>query len=238
MTVSTVSGNPTAPEVDAPAGSEASAGSAAPAKLRCDAARNRERVIAAAADVYAERGQALTMDEVASRAGVGIGTVYRRFPTKDALLDAIARPGFERMLGLAREAAAQADSLDALDAFVRAVVEQHARVGVPFRRVWDASIIPELRDEVAGLLEQVVDSAKRAGRLRPDVNRRDLMVLLWTCCGLVDLTAPHAPDVWRRHLDLLLDGLRPQGYTELATAPVEPEAWERVIASTPVYRLR
>jgi AcrR family transcriptional regulator len=207
-------------------------------KLRGDAARNRERVLTAAADVYAERGQTFTMDEVASRAGVGIGTVYRRFPTKDALLDALARPGFERMFDLARDAASQADAGQALDTFVRAVVEQHARVGVPFRRVWDASVNPELRGQTAALVDQVVERAKQAGRLRPDVDRRDLIVLLWTCCGLVDMTDSPAPDVWRRHLDLLLDGLRPQGHGALATAPVEPEAWDRVIATTPVYRLR
>nr|MDT0664511.1 hypothetical protein [Micromonospora sp. DSM 115978] len=71
-----------------------------------------------------------------------------------------------------------------------------------------------------------------------DVDPREVIVLLWTCCGLVDMTDTTAPDVWRRHLDLLLDGLRPDGYGALATGPIEPDAWDRVIATTPAYRLR
>lgn len=231
MTASTTTDAPTAP---VPASVSAAD---APAKLRCDAARNRERVLVAAADVYAERGQAFTMDEVASRAGVGIGTVYRRFPTKDDLLDAIARPGLERMLDLARDVAARAPAGDGLEVFFRAVVEQHARDGVPFRRIWDISISRELRGEIAILVDRLVEFAQQAGRLRPDLHRRDVMVMLWTCIGLVDMTDSQAPEIWRRHVDLLLDGLRPQGCSALATAPVEPEVWDQVIATTPVYRL-
>ncbi|WP_250292790.1 TetR/AcrR family transcriptional regulator [Frankia sp. CiP1_Cm_nod1] len=209
----------------------------APERLRCDAARNRERVLSAASEVYGERGPAFTMEEVASRAGVGIGTVYRRFPTKGALLDAVALPYLERMLGLARAAGEHREPGERLETFVRTLVERHASEGRGNSRLWDSALGRPLREEIHRVVDGLLEAARKAGRLRPDVTYRDISVLLWTVTSLVDATDRVAPMVWRRHLDLLLDGLRPDGPRPLATPPVDAQEWERVVTSSAALRL-
>src|SRR3954465_2303509 len=82
----------------------------APRPLRADARRNRERVITAAGAVFAEHGRDAQMDDVAKRAGVGVGTVYRHFPTKEALIEALAMDRFERILAAGREALLNPDA--------------------------------------------------------------------------------------------------------------------------------
>ncbi|WP_242606939.1 TetR/AcrR family transcriptional regulator [Protofrankia symbiont of Coriaria ruscifolia] len=211
---------------------------AGPERLRCDAARNRERVLSAASEVYGERGPAFTMEEIASRAGVGIGTVYRRFPTKGALLDAIALPCLERILNLARAAGEHREPGERLETFVRTFAERHASERMGSGRLWDSTLGRPLRDEIARVVDGLLDAARKAGRLRPDVTYRDVSVLLWTLTSLIDATDRVAPTVWHRHLDLVLDGLRPDGPRPLATPPTDAEEWEKVVTSSAALRLR
>jgi AcrR family transcriptional regulator len=211
---------------------------AGPDRLRCDAARNRERVLSAALEVYGERGPAFTMEEIASRAGVGIGTVYRRFPTKGALLDVLALPYLQRTLSLARAAAEHGVPGERLEVFVRTVAETHAADGVCSGRLWDSAIGRPVRDAIARVVDGLLTDGREAGRLRPDVRYGDVVVLLWMLTGLIDATEAVAPTVWRRHLDLILDGLRPGGPRPVATPPTSPDEWEKVVASSAAVRLR
>lgn len=197
-------------------------------ELRQDAARNLERVLTAARELFDERGTSLCIEEVASRAGVGVGTIYRRFPTKGDLIDAVALPLYEHTLEIARE------SLDAppgagLERFVRRATAFHAAHGLPSRLLWGATGAALVRQEIAAAMEVLIQRAKDEGTLRPDVVYQDLVVLFWTITDLVDATRRTAPLIWERHLDLVLDGLRP-GPARRLPAPVPEDRWEQVVA--------
>jgi len=206
-------------------------------RLRCDAARNRERVLAAAMELYRERGAAFTVEEVASRAGVGIGTVYRRFPTKNALLDELARPFFEQLLTTAQAAYAHPEPAERLEVFIRAMAAAHADDGVRSGRLWDTALARPLRDEYVRTVELILADARAGGRVRADVAPYDIGVVVWTVAGLIDATQHAAPMIWRRYLDLLVDGLRPGGDHPLATRPIEQGDWEDLVAAGPALRL-
>ncbi|MBX6391180.1 MAG: TetR/AcrR family transcriptional regulator [Frankia sp.] len=207
-------------------------------RLRCDAARNRERVLTAAMELYRERGSAFTMEEVASRAGVGIGTVYRRFPTRQALLDELARPYFEQLLSTARAARAHPVPAERLEVLVRTMAERHAASGLRSGRMWDRTVARPLRDEYLRTVDLILADARAGGRVRPEIDLRDIGVLIWTLSALVEATDREAPVIWRRHLDIMLEGLRPDGHRPPATRPIEAADWDRMAATGPVLQLR
>jgi AcrR family transcriptional regulator len=206
-------------------------------RLRCDAARNRERVLTAAFELYREHGPTFTVEEVATRAGVGVGTIYRRFPTKNALLDELARPYFERLLTTAQAARAHPVPAERLEAFIRAMAEQHAVDGIRSGRLWDTTVARPLRDEYIRTVELILADARAGGRVRADVEPYDVGVLIWTVSALIDATDRAAAEIWRRWLELALDGLRPGGERPLDTRPITTADWESLVAAGPVLRL-
>ena len=172
--------------------------------LRADAARNREKVLRAARDAFAESGYGVPLDEIAVRAGVGPGTVYRHFPTKEALFEAVVAA---RLQDLVADARGRADSGDPGSAFFgflgRIAAESAAKRDLP-----DAiSIEGSLRDELNAALDLLLQRAQRAGAVRADVRTPDLIVLLK---GLFASLA-NVSDPARRDLvfAVLADGLRP-----------------------------
>jgi AcrR family transcriptional regulator len=178
--------------------------------LRADAQRNRARVMAAAERVFAERGTAASTEEVARAAGVGVGTVFRHFPSKEALLQALVVERLARVAAGAREHAASPDAGAAFFDFFAAVVRSSttklelvdalAELGVrPNEAV--APVAEELTGAVAALLEQ----AQRAGTVRGDVGVGDVIALL---AGASQARRYAADD---RPLAVVLDGLRPPG---------------------------
>jgi AcrR family transcriptional regulator len=179
--------------------------------LRADARRNRERVLTAAAVVFSEHGRDAQMDDVASRAGVGVGTVYRHFPTKEALMEALAVDRFEKVLAAAK-AALERD--DPWDAFVEAVW-QGAELLSSDRAFTE--IVGELQgpmplsDEFLTTMNdtwgEILSRAKACGALRADVVLDDIPMVM---CGVGFATRkPHCcPEAWRRHVAILIDGLR------------------------------
>jgi AcrR family transcriptional regulator len=184
----------------------------APRGLRRDAQANRERILAAATEVFAEHGLEASVEEVATRAGVGIGTLYRRFPSKAALVDAIFEDQLEELARLAREGLAEVDSWHGLCRFLEQAMLLQARsrgfceiVAVHLR---DENLLSKARARVRPLLAQLIERAQAAGALRADVVYEDISVLLWTSGRVVDATREVAPEFWRRHLALALDGLR------------------------------
>jgi AcrR family transcriptional regulator len=196
--------------------------------LRQDAARNLERVLTAARQVFDERGTSLSIEEVASRAGVGVGTIYRRFPTKSNLIDAVAVPLFQHALEIA-QAALEARRGEGLERYVRQVTAFHADHGLPSRLLWGAAGANEVRVEIAAVMRVLIQRAKDHGTLRQDVVYQDLVVLFWTITDLVEATRRTAPRIWERHLDLVLDGLRPGPGRALPPA-VSASTWDRVVA--------
>jgi AcrR family transcriptional regulator len=179
--------------------------------LRADARRNRERVLTAAAVVFSEHGRDAQMDDVASRAGVGVGTVYRHFPTKEALMEALAVDRFEKVLAAAK-AALQRD--DPWEAFVEAVWEGAELLSSD--RAF-TEIVGELQgpmplsDEFLTTMNdtwgEILRRAKDCGALRDDVVLDDIPMIM---CGVGFATRkPHScPSAWRRHVAILIDGLR------------------------------
>jgi AcrR family transcriptional regulator len=177
--------------------------------LRADARRNRERVLEAARAVFAEHGRDAQMDDVARRAGVGVGTVYRHFPTKEALVSALAVSLFERVLAAARAAMEIEDPWEAFTTALwqggevlssdRAFTEIVGQAEMPFPE--------ELQLAMLEAYTQLLDRAKASGDLRPDVVLDDIPMVM---CGIGMATVkPHqCPGSWRRHLAIIIDGLR------------------------------
>lgn len=180
--------------------------------LRADARRNRERILDAAREVFAEYGADAQMDDVARRASVGVGTVYRHFPTKEALIVELVGRKFRVMADVARLALERdgepfeifADMLRrnaglcAKDAAL-----QHALTGVG-EHIW-VQVRAE-QEELTALSGELIGRAQRAGAMRPDIRPSDIPMLM---CGVSSTMAHGAPGFdWHRHLDLVIDMLR------------------------------
>jgi AcrR family transcriptional regulator len=182
--------------------------------LRADARRNRQAVIDAARTLFADRGLEAQMPDVARAANVGVGTVYRHFPTKDQLIAAIAAQQFERMAERGRKDLELADPWEAISDFIRFAIQIQA----DDRGLCEVmSSRPDLMDtaaRAAGLPElgdQLVKRAQRSGHLRPDLDWQDLPMI---ACGLGHIT--HGGPVssvgrWPRLIEIILDGLRAPG---------------------------
>jgi AcrR family transcriptional regulator len=197
-------------------------------ELRQDAARNLERVLTAAREVFDQCGTDLSVEEVAKRAGVGVGTIYRRFPTKGDLLDAAVFPLHQQTLEIARRSL-QEPAGDGLEWFVRQATAFHAAHGLPSRLLWGAAGAAPVRRDIAAAMEVLIQRAKDFGTLRHDVVYQDIVVLFWTITDLVEATRRTAPRIWERHVDLVLDGLRPGPMRPLPVA-VPAAKWDRVVA--------
>jgi AcrR family transcriptional regulator len=187
--------------------------------LRADARRNREKVLAAARAVFAEQGVDAQMDDVARRADVGVGTVYRHFPTKDALLGALAD---ELFATLAAHARAMLELDDPWEAFLRTMWFSGEKTAGDraFSEILAASRnmppidCPGKKDLVVSV-EELMRRSIEAGRMRPDAEIDDIPLLM---CGVGSASGmPHPrPDAWRRHLQIVLDGMR----AEAASRPL------------------
>jgi len=179
--------------------------------LRADAERNRERIVAAAMEAFAERGLAATMDEIAERAGVGVGTVYRRFPEKRELVEALFEQKIGEMAELAERAVEFEDAWEGLEFFIveAATVHHQNRAlrdllfGGAQGREWIARGQAKMRPRVRKLIERARDQ----GGLRADLDPFDMPLILMMLTSVMDYTAEADPDVWRRQLQLILDGL-------------------------------
>jgi AcrR family transcriptional regulator len=183
-------------------------------RLRADARRNQEQLLAAARAVFVERGAGAPLEEVARRAGVGIGTLYRRFPDRSALLRAVVLDALERTIAAARAALAEeADGFSALVKYMHVALEVRVSAVVPLaldRMDLDDEELGPAREAGAASVQQLVDAAHEDGTLAADVTFADIGTLL------VRLARPLPglpPDVdaglAHRHLDLLVAGLRP-----------------------------
>jgi len=200
--------------------------------LRKDAQRNRERLVEAARAVFAERGLDVALDEVARRAGVSIGTLYNRFPTRADLVAAVFADRRETLIEVAEQALAMDDSWAGFVHFV----EQVCRMQAADRGYNDLSArsIPQAAptpDHLRGhqLMTEVVERAKRGGTLRPDFVLADMAFVTWAITRTIEATADESPDAWRRHLGFVLDGLRASAAHRLPVPALEPEQVARIM---------
>jgi AcrR family transcriptional regulator len=189
-----------------------------PAGLRADARRNRERIVAAAAECFAEGGTDVCVDDIARRAGVGHATVFRRFPTKDDLIVAIFEARLEALGRVVEDAAREEDAWTGL----RRVLEEVAALQVRDRALCEAvgeelHTRPGLKEAKAALhasFEALLRRAQEAGQVRSDLDASDLLLLV-SGVGLASTWRPGAPELYRRHVGVILDGLRPAAATPL-----------------------
>jgi AcrR family transcriptional regulator len=191
--------------------STASEGPATMTGLRADARRNRARILAAAEDVFAERGASASTEEVARRAGVAIGTVFRHFPTKDDLLRAIMKDLLERLTAQVNQLAADGDPAAALFGFFTTMVEQAAAkktvvdlLAATGTDVQVAAAVKALRHGITQLLTR----AQQAGAVRADVGIDEVMALLTSSCQGA-LHGGWDSELQHRTLAVIFDGLRP-----------------------------
>ena len=182
-------------------------------RLRADARRNRARILAAAEEVFAEKGEGASTEEVAARAGVAIGTVFRHFPTKRDLLAAIMKELRARLVDEAAALAAGADPATAFFDFFAFMVERAARVRTVLGLLAAEGMGVRTDEQIRGALEDVVgellQGAQRAGAVRPDVRLDQVMAILTAACQ----GAMHGAwddDLRRRTLMIVFDGLRPR----------------------------
>ena len=178
--------------------------------LRADARRNRERIMSSGRELFARDGPEAQMDEIAAHAGVGIGTVYRHFPTKEALLTEMVRVRFEEFAAIATLAEDTAEPRDALETVMRRSAEavegdtgfQLAMMGSN-ELEWDG--IEEQKAVLAAVLTRIIRRAVSAGVVRDDFTFEDFGMVM---CGITSTMyyKPGSAD-WRRHLAILLHGL-------------------------------
>ena len=199
-----------------PAGSSPGASTLAPRPMRADAQRNYQRLLDAAVAVFAERGaDDVSLEEIARRAGVGIGTLYRHFSTRQALLEAVYRDQVEAMRAKADEllrsdspSEALADWLRALSAFSSTKRSLTAALLETLGK--DSELLSACSAVIYGAADELLIRAKEAGAVRPDADARDLMRLVHA----VNIAAQHTPtDPGQpdRLIGIILDGLKPQG---------------------------
>jgi AcrR family transcriptional regulator len=192
--------------------------------LRSDAQRNRERLLASAREVFAERGIDVALEEIARRAGVSIGTLYNRFPARSDLIEAVFTDRLEKMAELAGQALAADDPWHGFAAYLTGICElQAADRGfneVAARGLATSPAAQQLITTAQAAVTEVFGRAQQAGALRDDVTIADLAFVIWGISRTVEMTAGSAPRLWRRHLALLLDGFRAAAASPLPEPPL------------------
>ena len=180
--------------------------------LRADARRNRDRLLDAARDAFRHGGETVQLADVARAAGVGVGTVYRHFPTREALLETLAREHFEDLLNIADRSAEIADPYEALGVLLRDMLDQQmGQHGMSAVLTATVDVQPETTRAKSRLdlaVTAVLTRAQNAGRVRSDVSAADLRQLI---CGIElaqDRRDARARDRAYLHLAVLLAGLR------------------------------
>lgn len=179
--------------------------------LRADAERNRLRILEAAHEVFGERGLRATLDEVAARAGVGVGTVYRRFPDRETLVRALYESRVEELIEMAKRGEQNPDPWDGLVGILREGTEFHGRnralreltFSPPGERDWVDRVRGIVRPKVAG----IVAAAQEQGKLRADMATLDVPQIHMMLAEVMEVTADVAPDAWERLLTYVIDGL-------------------------------
>jgi AcrR family transcriptional regulator len=200
--------------------------------LRRDAERNRVRILEAARTVFASDGIDVSVEEIARRAGVGMGTLYRRFPTKRDLVDAILEDAFAEICQAAEDALELEDAWVAFTTFLENVFELHMRnrglKDVIASGQHDRRRLEAMRAKMRPLVASLISRAHEQGTLRPDFAPEDMPMLFWTGGRVAELTSAVAPELWRRYLGFVLDGLRTDAATPLTEPPLTRAQLDRV----------
>lgn len=191
--------------------------------LRRDAERNRLRILGAAHEVFAARGIDVTLDDIAHHAGLAVGTVYRRFPSREHLVEALFDTQLDQIVGWAEEGLRNPDALAGLtEFFERAIASMAADRGlqdVLFSRTYGHDRVAKVRERLVPAADALIARCQEAGVIRRDVVGGDLALVQFMMAAVVEYTEQVDPGLWRRYLALLIDGLRTESSTLPAAAP-------------------
>ena len=190
--------------------------------LRADARRNREAIKKAARAGFAEHGFDCQMEDIARTAGVGVGTVYRHFPNKEALLDALVADRFERMAEEAAKALEKDDPWEAFCELMRWSAKYQSEDRGLSEVLGSRPLVGEAAAAKSGLVElsgKLIRKAQRAGKMRKDLLVEDIPTMI---CGLSAVTGSPESSMpamnWERFLEVMLDGMRAPGSAKLPPA--------------------
>jgi AcrR family transcriptional regulator len=210
--------------------------------LRRDAELNRQRILRAAAEIFTEQGLEATLDDVARQAGVGVGTVYRRFPDKEALADALFTDRLDALVALAEDALADPDEWGSLVSFLEQAgallaADRGLRQLFMFA-TYGYDRVGQARARMQPLVSTLVSRAQAAGAVRADLCPTDVPLIEFMLAGVAEYARNARPQVWRRYLALLLDGLRPEraGPGTLPEPALTPDEFEAAMRTPPMRR--
>jgi AcrR family transcriptional regulator len=200
--------------------------------LRADAARNRRRILDAAAAVFAKRGLEASTAEIARRAGVGEATLFRRFPTKTDLIVAILAEQMDGVAAMTEQYLSEPDPWRAIERWFETIVEQQVSDRGAFDAVKEECMsspaLADRRRRVIELMTRLLRRAQEAGVVRDDITATDLAFLSTAASSVAGVAFPGLrPDLWRRYLGVILDGIRPECATKLRPGPPPRRVFER-----------
>jgi AcrR family transcriptional regulator len=226
-----------------PGHEEAASGSSRPARLlRADAERNRQRILAAAAELFTERGLEPSLDDVARHAGVGVGTVYRRFPDKASLADALFDERIDALVAMAEQARAEPDAWAALVWFLEHSGEMLA-TDRGLRQILMFAAeghdrVTCARDRMRPAIESLLKRAQADGQVRADLAATDIPIIEFMLAAVAEYARQVRPMLWRRYLALILDALRPASALgrPLPEPELRPDEMVEVMRSNPLGR--
>jgi len=198
--------------------------------LRADARRNREKILKAAGEVFASIGLDASLDQVAEHAGVGVGTVYRRFPDKETLISELFEERLAEFVAIAQECSAMDDPWVGLTTFIERGSLLHGRdVGLRELMLGPGGLDRKLAERpkkiLAPLVSSMVERAKASGQLRKDFEVLDVPIAELMLAQVIEVAGDAAPEVWRRHLTMFIDGMRATGATPLPVPGITPEQY-------------
>ena len=204
--------------------------------LRRDAERNRQRILDAARELFADQGLGVTLNDIAHHAGVGVGTVYRRFPDKAQLIEELFEQRLEDLVSLAGRALDDPDPWHGLKTFLQHALELQAEDrGVKDLITASTDGLERVSMVRARLLPiglELIGRARDAGQIRDDVVAADLPIIQLMLSTLIDASRDVSPDLWRRYLGIITRGLsaHPDEEPELTTAPLAADQVDHVMS--------
>jgi AcrR family transcriptional regulator len=206
--------------------------------LRKDAERNRKRILQAAAEVFSERGLDATLDDVARRAGVGVGTVYRRFPDKETLVAELFQDRIDDLVAVAGKACAADDPWTGLVSYLEHVsATMSGDMGLRQMMLfatYGKDRVAYAREQMRPVVARLVARAQEAGQLRGDFSATDVPMIALMLSKATEYAAPARPGLWQRYLALIVDSLRParDSVTPLPVPALTPDEMEQVMLAS------
>jgi AcrR family transcriptional regulator len=200
--------------------------------LRRDAERNRQRILEAARTLFAEQGLGVSHDQLAEAADVAVGTVYRRFPDKESLIEALFTREVDQVMALADSALQITDPWEALVSFMTKSLEiqagnrslkELALGGAP-----GLDLVCQAQARIMPIVGELVARAQAAGVLRPGIGTEDFGLVPIMIGAIIDSARDVDPNLWRRTLTLVMDGFRAQHCAALPCCPPSPDQMAQI----------